>query len=127
MPQFSSGEVFGEWALEEFLGAGGNAEVWTAVTSDRETVALKVLKSRRVNSEPYARFRQEILALQRINQQIGVLPILDHDLPETLSRHQHAWLAMPVAVPLADAIRESSLHDIVSAVAGNRPEPERDY
>ena len=114
MPQFSSGEVFGEWALEEFLGSGGNAEVWKAAARNRQTVALKVLKNVRVDSEPYARFRQEIAALQRIGRQSGVLPILDHDLPETPSRRHRAWLAMPIGVLLADALREHPLREIVS-------------
>ena len=117
MPQFTSGTTFGAWTLEDFLGEGGNAEVWVARASDEKTVALKVLKSRRGDSEPYARFRQEIMTLQRIGQQRGILPILDYHLPDAPSRQKRAWLAMPIAARLADELREHSLHDIVNAVA----------
>jgi hypothetical protein len=117
MPQLTEGTIFGAWTIQEFLGHGGNAEVWTARASDDKTVALKVLKSRRVDSEPYARFRQEIMALQQIGHQRGILPILDYDLPEAPARRQRAWLAMPVAEPLADALQEQSLPNIVGAIA----------
>ena len=76
MPQLSSGDLFGAWTLREFLGEGGNAEVWSASSSDGSTVALKILRSHRAGSEPYLRFRQEIEVLERAAGVRGVLPPL---------------------------------------------------
>ena len=51
--------VIAPWMTGEKLGEGGNAEVFLANDGQRE-VALKVLKTRRAESEQYARFRREI-------------------------------------------------------------------
>jgi hypothetical protein len=65
----------------ERLGKGGNAYVYRA-TDGAQEVALKVLKTNRPDSEPYARFRNEIEIVRRFEGDQGVLPILDHSLPE---------------------------------------------
>jgi hypothetical protein len=92
----------GPWTLRWFLGGGGNAEVWEAKRSS-EVVALKVLRKRDVTSEPFARFCIESDFLQRVRPS-GVVPILDSYLPVTLSRGERAWIAMPVATPIAEAL-----------------------
>jgi len=117
MPQLKAGSVLGGWTLESYIDAGGNAEVWEAQRGGGEPVALKVLKSRNVDSEPYQRFRQEVLALERIGAVPGVLPILEYDLPERPTGDRRAWLAMPLATPLAEALRECRLRDVVAAIA----------
>ena len=65
MPRHREGEIIGCWKLVNLLDSGGNAEVWRATDGGQE-VALKILNQRKVTSEPYQRFRQEIEALQRI-------------------------------------------------------------
>ena len=80
-------------------------------------VALKVLRTRRVESEPYQRFRREIDVLRSIGRQPGVLPLIDFHLPESLERGERAWLAMPIAERLDNALREEGLATIVSAIA----------
>jgi len=47
----------------------------------------------------------------------GVLPYLDHDLPAKPSKRDRAWLAMPIAVPIATALEGCPLTDVVDAVA----------
>ena len=91
--------------------------MWRAQRADLGEVALKVLKSKRVESEPYARFRQEVLALQRIGTRPGVLPLLDATVPERASSGEKAWLAMPVAVPLAQALADASTRLLVESAA----------
>jgi serine/threonine protein kinase len=54
----------------ETLGVGGNAEVFKA-TNGQQDVALKVLKTRRAESEQYARFRREIELLRRHGDDAG--------------------------------------------------------
>jgi serine/threonine protein kinase len=117
MPAFRSADQVGAWNLQDLLGEGGNAEVWSARATDGETVAVKILKTRNVASEPYARFRQEIMILKRIGLQPGVLPILDYELPETPTSRARAWLSMPLAKPLAAELEGHALRDVVEAVA----------
>ena len=115
MPRHSKGDLVGRWELTDPLGQGGNAEVWRANDGDSE-VALKILNQSRVDSEPYQRFRQEIQVLQQIGSHSSILPLLDAHLPEVPSRGSPAWLAMPIAMPLREALRESSLREVVAAV-----------
>ena len=115
MPRHSEGEVIGRWKLVKLLGQGGNAEVW-CVTDGESEVALKVLKQRRTDSEPYQRFRQEISALKQIGSHRCIMPLLDEDLPKAPSNTQQAWLAMPIGEPLAESLSDSRLRDVVAAV-----------
>ena len=108
----------GPWRLIAILGEGGNALVWRAVkASDGEPeIALKVLKSPKVGGEPYRRFKNEVAALQRVDDP-GVLPLLEAHLPDPLSKGDPAWLAMPVATPLDGALAGASLEQVVDACA----------
>ncbi len=98
------------------LDSGGNAEVWRATDGGQE-VALKILNQRKVTSEPYQRFRQEIEALQRIGPRPDVVPLLAYSLPEALPRGEYAWLAMPIADRLDVALSHADLREVVNSVA----------
>ena len=106
----------GRFELLEYIGGGGNADVYRAGDGENE-LALKVLRNRRVASEPYARFRREIEVLGTLGERPGILPLLDHDLPETLRRGQRAWLTMPLAKRIDDALVDAELMEIVGAIA----------
>jgi hypothetical protein len=114
--EFKSGQVVGPWTLVEVLGTGGNATVWRASHKDGRTVALKILKSVRPESEPYKRFRREIAALQELGSRPGILPILGSSLPDRPKRGDPAWIATPIATPLADALGGHPLPDVVAAM-----------
>ena len=117
MPRRRRGESIGNWELLDFLGKGGNAEVWCATDGESE-VALKILNQLRTDSEPYQRFRQEIETLSQLGDHPSIMPLIDADLPETPSRVCPAWLAMPIAVPLAESLSQSGLREVVASVAG---------
>ena len=116
MPRHSKGEVVGKWELVDQLGQGGNAEVWRA-SDGAVDVALKILHQRRADSEPYQRFRQEIQALRQIDSHPCIVPLLDAELPEAPSRARPAWLAIPIAIPLAESLSQSALLEVVASVA----------
>jgi serine/threonine protein kinase len=88
------GDTVDGFELVRLLGEGGNADVWEARHAELGVVALKILRSRRVQSEPYARFRQETQTLQHLGRRPGVLPVLASDVPETLAAEGRAWFAM---------------------------------
>jgi hypothetical protein len=96
----------GPWRLARRLGKGGNADVWEVTAAHGTTAALKVLRNKRPGSEPYKRFRDEILLLQELGRVEGVLPILDASLPLHPSEADPAWLAMPLATGIREQLGE---------------------
>jgi len=91
--------------------------VWRAQRADLGEIALKILKSKRVHSEPHERFRREVSALRQMGNRPGVLPLLDSSVPEQVARGEKAWLAMPVAEPLGTALRDASTQLIIESAA----------
>jgi serine/threonine protein kinase len=112
----SAVRAVGPWTLHEKLGKGGNADVWRARRGDEE-VALKVIHSTKAKSEQYRRFVREVEFLRSIPNAPGVLPLVHSHLPERPSQADRAWLAMPVATPIAEALEDTSLEDVVAAIA----------
>lgn len=108
----------GPWILGERLGRGGNATVWAATCPGNDTlVALKVINATKVEREPYQRFVREISFLRKHQSVEGLLPIVDAHLPETPTKKDQPWLAMPIATPIGKALRDRPLNHVVEAVA----------
>jgi serine/threonine protein kinase len=109
---------FGPWELARELGSGGNATVYEA-TSEKypDPVALKVINTTKANREPYRRFVREIEFLQKLEDKSGVLPVLDAHLPETPTKSERPWLAMPIARTLGEALPDAPLETVVAALA----------
>ncbi len=107
--------LVGPWQLAEKLGKGGNATVYRASRDDgRSFVALKVVRAKKPNSERFKRFLSEVSILARLNGRPGILPMLDHSTEEGADE---AWMAMPIATPIADALRDGFVLDEVIAAA----------
>lgn len=115
MPQHRPGERIGPWTLDELLGQGGNAEVWSARNESDRHVALKLLGTRRITHERYRRFVAETEFL-RHSQYRGILPVIDTYLPEQPSRTDRPWIAMLIASPIRVALRSVNLIDVVRAI-----------
>ncbi len=112
------GSRIGDWLLEERLGKGGNAEVWRAGRPDGTGAAIKILQQRRSDSEPYKRFRDEVGILRSLGARPGLLPLIDASLPARPSQGNPAWLAMPVATPIKEALGDGPrLEQVVEAIA----------
>jgi serine/threonine protein kinase len=110
------GEKLGPWTLLEVIESGGNAEVWMASQGDDTTCALKVLKSRRPGSEPRRRFEREVEVQRRLTDERfdGTLPLLGASEPTD----RVAWLAMPVAKKITDALGgEPGTETVIEATA----------
>jgi serine/threonine protein kinase len=108
----------GPWTLDEQLGRGGNASVFVAVRDgDDAPVALKVINTRKVEREPYQRFVREIGFLREHQDIAGLLHLVDAHLPDEPSKADQPWLAMPIATPIAEAVRGRPLADVLEAAA----------
>ena len=107
----------GPWTLVDQLGAGGNGEVWKASKEGAETVALKLVKAKSAEKEPYRRFVQEVTALEKLGNPPGVLPVIESYLPESPSRGDRPWLAMPIARLSSQALKDQPLETVVEAMA----------
>ena len=107
----------GPWELLDELGHGGNSTVYRArVAAQGELLALKVLDTHKIQSERYARFVHEVRVLEDLRDFPGVLPLRDAELPERPSRRSPAWLAMPIATPLDQALSGASVENVVAAI-----------
>lgn len=110
------GDTIGPWTLGARLGRGGNGEVWTAVKhGDDEFAALKA--PFRFSGEPYARFVREVRTQLGCAEVPGVLPILDSYLPESPSKADRPWYAMPVCETADVALAGAGLRDVVAAIS----------
>lgn len=115
--QEGEGRQIGPWSVRGKLGSGGNAEVYRAIRDEAEgELALKVLH-KKFSREPYLRFAREIETLRKLGALPGIVPFVDAYLPQSPTRTSPAWLAMPVVVPIADALADKPLEVIVRAVA----------
>lgn len=116
MPDLKAGQEIGGWELIEFRGEGGNAEVWRCRGGAGGEAAVKFLKTRKTGSLRWERFRREVEYVSGLGEEPGVLPVLGFDLPESLAKGERAWYSMPEAIPLATALSEASLREVVEAV-----------
>jgi serine/threonine protein kinase len=113
----ATGESIGGWLLGRELGAGGNATVWEATRRGIPRAALKVLNTVRADREPYRRFVREVDTMRSLTESQGVLPLIDAHLPSRPTRSDPAWLAMPIATPISQALAGQPLDEVVEAMA----------
>jgi serine/threonine protein kinase len=106
------------YELLRLLGRGGNAKVGL-VSYKKQEYALKLLENyKKPNSPTYKRFANEICALQRLHSDVGVMPVIDINLPERPAKTDRPWFTMPVATPIANALQEiPSLRSYIEAIA----------
>lgn len=91
--------------------------MWEASRAGAPAVALKVLKTRRTDRDSYRRFVREVETLRSLTPTEGILPLLEAHLPPQPTRREPAWLAMPIAIPMSNALSGHSLDEVVRAIA----------
>jgi serine/threonine protein kinase len=107
-----------QWIVGRRLGGGGNAAVYRATREGTdEPVALKVLWTQVGGREPYLRFTREVEFLRGLTVDDGVLPLIDASVPDEPTREHLAWLAMPVAKLIREALSGKPLETVVEAMA----------
>jgi serine/threonine protein kinase len=106
----------GRFTLIGSIASTPHSHVWEAVDDNGTRMAIKELKTRRIDKEPYRRFRDEV-AFHRAGPHRGVLPVVDADVPEAPSAERPAWLAMPIATTVREALGDkSTLDEVAGAV-----------
>ncbi|UJW80102.1 protein kinase domain-containing protein [Hydrogenophaga sp. SL48] len=96
---YKRGDKFGDWTLEEYLGGGGNGDVWLARNPKHAPHAIKLLKT--VTTESYTRFTAEIDALSKLGTLNGIVPLIEKHTPKEKGEST-PWYAMPVAQPFKE-------------------------
>ena len=113
-----AGATLGQYRLVEVIGGGGNADVWRATSDEQGEVALKVLRTRNPDSEPWQRFTRETEIQRQLTEEgfPGILPALDSYIPRR-GEAGYAWLAMPLAKMAAEVFgAKPELVDVVAAL-----------
>jgi len=107
---------YGQWRLLDWIDGGGNGDVYRCKAADGTEAAIKLLKrDSRGRRDRMARFRNEIDFLLSHSDRPGVLPLIDHHLPDDPT--QPSWYVMPLAIPMVRALGTSpDLADVVVAV-----------
>ncbi len=95
----------------------GDRGRWAVVHDDERAGAMKVVRDQRPDRTAYGRFVREIATLDSLTPRPGVVGVLEFHLPEQPSKANFAWLVMPVAAPLREALTGASVPAMVSAVA----------
>ncbi len=93
--------MYGDWRVLENIGGGGNGDVYRCQRTDGTEAAIKVLKRHRDGQrDRIVRFRNEVRFLISQGRRPGVVPLLDHALPDDPA--EPSWYVMPVALPLLE-------------------------
>ncbi len=108
--------MYGRWQRLGRIGGGGNGDVYRCRTTDQAEAAIKILRRDiRGRRDRMARFRNEINFLISQGDRPGVLPLIDHHLPDDPALP--SWYVMPLAIPMTQALGVSpDLADVVNAV-----------
>jgi serine/threonine protein kinase len=83
----------------------------------QDPVALKLIKARRADSEPYQRFVREVEFLRTLTAADGALPLLEYNMPVAPTRDNRPWLAMPIATSIREALVDKPLEIVVEAIS----------
>lgn len=109
------GSQIGDWKLTKFLGKGGNAKVWLAENKTYDLGAIKIPSIQKSGAEEFERFRGEVELLKLLQDDPGVLTILDSNLDTNTAPAYHVT---QVAHPLSKWRKEQHpLEEVVYMIA----------
>lgn len=92
------------------LGKGGNGIVYLVKDENNNLFAKKILMNIK-NKKRYLRFQDEVNVLYRLQNQNGIVPIIDHYYPSQLSTNRYPYYIMPLCVTLKEYIKTISLEN----------------
>lgn len=107
----------GDWTIIDKIDETRHSVVWRGGREDREA-AVKELKTRKPDREPYLRFKGEVELHARMGERSGVLPVLEAHIPDEPTGQDPAWFAMPIAETLPQALGDTPpLEEVVRVLA----------
>ncbi|MBK6265127.1 protein kinase [Marivirga sp. S37H4] len=110
---FRKGQKFNDWTLTQYVGGGGNGEVWACQNSKGVINAIKLLK--KIKPKAYTRFIDEITVIDKNSAIQGIIPIVEKHLPDKLNQEIPFYI-MPLAESIEKKIRGGSIEDKVKAI-----------
>lgn len=110
---FKKGQTFGNWTLSNFLGGGGNGEVWQCENTGGISKAIKLLK--RIKTKSYLRFVDETNVIEHNSDLKGIIPIEEKFLPKN-TQDNVPFFIMPLAVSSESILFNKSLVEKVDAI-----------
>jgi serine/threonine-protein kinase len=111
---FEPGATVGKWTLLNNLGKGGNGEVWKVRGPDSALAAMKI--STKPKNSAFERFKAEVHINLNHADVPGVLPVLDHMVPESFDPENPPWFVMPLGKTFRRAVRYD-FSEIVRGIA----------
>ena len=105
------------WILMSKIGEGGNGMVWKCKNKAGEQFAIKFLKKTTIKA--YKRFRDEITFLEQYTGIVGIMPVVDKNLPQTIKGYDYKiplYFVMPLAESAENKLYVCSLSSKVSAL-----------
>lgn len=110
---YRKGQRFGNWQLTEFLGGGGNGEVWKCTGKEGQYQAIKLLK--KIRPKAYLRFKDEMAALDECKDIVGILGISDRHLPIDPNSEAPFYI-MPLAKPAETFLFSETIEKKIDAI-----------
>jgi serine/threonine protein kinase len=110
---FKVGDTIGEWAVEKYLGGGGNGQVYCCRKADT-LGAVKVLQS--IGSSRYTRFLDEIKIMEENSDLEGIIPLKEKNLPRYFDTGSRPFYVMPVAQVAENRLKGKSIDEKINAI-----------
>jgi serine/threonine protein kinase len=109
-------QEFGGWLPGEEIHSNANAKVYRATRGEASAV-LKVCATSKSEKPSYRRFVREIEALRELDDDPGVMPIIDFEIPDPPERGRFPWYVMPEGLTFYEAVGGSPVVEVVTAVS----------
>lgn len=110
---FQTGQKFHDWTLTQYLGGGGNGEVWACQNSKGDVNAIKLLK--KIKPKAYGRFTDETIVIDNNSDIEGIIPTIEKNLPDNLVDNTPYYI-MPLAESAEKKIKGRSIEEKVKAI-----------
>lgn len=110
--KYKKGKKIGKWTLKEFLGSGGNGEVWKCSNTKGDFGAIKLLKYK--SKKSYQRFLDEIKVMEENTDIPGIIPIIDTFLPK-FKKMNIAYFVMKIGYNAEKKLKRKSLEEKIDA------------